>query len=191
MLARPGRRRVYSNAGFERLAAVLAERARMPFERYLREGVLQPLGMASAELPSGGSPAWGMVGSLDDLLALAAELLRPRLVSPATMTEATAVAFPGLRGVVPGIGRFEHCDWGLGFELRDGKDPHWTGRANSPATFGHFGRSGGFVWVDPQAGCAAAALSGRDFGRWALERWPAWSDGVLGALGAGCVGSQP
>ena len=191
VLAAPGRRRIYSNAGFEVLAATLAERAQMPFGRYAAEAVLQPLGMATAELPAGASPAAGMVGSLRDLLRLAGELLRPSLVSAAMVARATTVAFAGLVGVVPGVGRFDPCDWGLGFELRDGKEPHWTGSANSAGTFGHFGRSGGFVWIDPAAGCAAAALSGRDFGAWALERWPAWSDGVLGALGSGCVGSRP
>ena len=70
-------------------------------------------------------------------------------MSPATLDLATSVAFPGLAGVLPGFGRFDPCDWGLGFELRDAKAPHWTGTRNSPATFGHFGQSGGFVWVDP------------------------------------------
>ncbi|MCA1657531.1 MAG: hypothetical protein LC713_07480, partial [Actinobacteria bacterium] len=98
---------------------------------------------------------------------------------------ATTVCFPGLAGVLPGIGRFEPLDWGLGFEIRDGKSPHWTGRENSPATFGHFGASGSFLWVDPQAGCACAALSGRDFGSWALTAWPAFADQVLNAFRAG------
>ena len=64
------------------------------------------------------------------------------------------VQFPGLVGVLPGFGRQEPNDWGLGFELRDGKSPHWTGSRNSPRTFGHFGRSGTFLWVDPEAGLA-------------------------------------
>ena len=59
--------------------------------------------------------------------------------------------FPGLGGVLPGVGRFQPLDWGLGFELRDAKHPHWTGRRNSPATFGHFGGAGTFLWVDPVA----------------------------------------
>lgn len=195
VLAPPGRRRVYSNAGFELLAEVVAGGAGMPFADYLAEGVLHPLGMAGTFLPGGASPASGAIGPLDDLLRLAGELLAPRLVDPATLAAAVAVAFTGLPGVVPGLGRFERCDWGLGFELRDAKDPHWTGRANSPATFGHFGRSGSFLWVDPAAGCACAALSGRDFGPWALDCWPKLSDAVLGAVHPGgrqaCVGSGP
>jgi CubicO group peptidase (beta-lactamase class C family) len=167
VLAPPGRFRIYSNAGYEVLAATVAERAAMPFDRYVREGVLDPLGMSATRLE--GTPAAGLVGSLDDLLQLAGELLAPTLVSQQTLDGATAVAFPGLAGVLPGFGRHEPLDWGSGFEVRDGKWPHWTGRHNSPATFGHFGASGSFLWVDPVAGLACAALSGRDFDQWARD----------------------
>jgi CubicO group peptidase (beta-lactamase class C family) len=177
VLAGPGERRIYSNRGFEVVAELLEDRAGMSFERYVTEGVLEPLGMRSTRLE--GSPASGMVGPVDDLLQLGAELLRPTLVSEETMQLATSVAYPGLDGVLPGIGRFEPNDWGLGFELRDDKSPHWTGHRNSPATFGHFGATGSFLCVDPPARLAAAALSGRNFGPWALEAWPRFADGVL------------
>lgn len=177
VLARPGRRRIYSNAGFEALGAVVAQRTELSFGAYLTEAVLHPLGMDGTRLE--GTAAAGLVGPLDDLVRLAAELLAPTLISPSTLREATTVAFPGLPGVLPGFGRFRPLDWGLGFEVRDAKDPHWTGRRNSPATFGHFGASGSFLWVDPVAGLACAALSGRDFGPWAAEAWPALADAVL------------
>jgi CubicO group peptidase (beta-lactamase class C family) len=182
-LAAPGRFRIYSNAGFEVLAATLAGRAGMPFDQYLRDAVLEPVGMDATVLE--GSAAGGLVGPLDDLLRLAAELLAPTIVSRATLDLATTVAFPGLAGVLPGFGRSERVDWGLGFELRDDKSPHWTGRRNSPATFGHFGASGSFLWVDPIAGVACGALSGRDFGPWARVAWPTFSDAVLAAFGDG------
>jgi CubicO group peptidase (beta-lactamase class C family) len=176
-LADPGRRRIYSNAGYEMLAAAVADRAGMPFETYLTEAVLQPLGLDGTRLE--GSAAAGLVGPLDDLLRFAAELLAPTLVSPETFRTATTVNFPGLGGVLPGFGRQEPMDWGLGFELRDDKTPHWTGRRNSAATFGHFGGSGSFLWVDPGADLACAVLSGREFGAWATEAWPALADAVI------------
>jgi CubicO group peptidase (beta-lactamase class C family) len=175
-IAPPGRRRIYSNAGFEVLAEVVSAAAEMPFVEYLFASVLEPLGMR-AELRR--SPAAGLEGSLDDLIALAAELQRPKLVAPETLSEATAVAFPGLVGVLPDLGRFEPNDWGLGLELRDRKQPHWTGATNSERTFGHFGGSGTFVWVDPEAGLALACLTDLDFGDWAKEAWPSLSDAVL------------
>jgi CubicO group peptidase (beta-lactamase class C family) len=175
-IARPGQRRIYSNAGFEVLAETVSDAAEMPFEEYLAAAVLEPLGMV-AELR--GSAAAGMFGSLDDLLRLGAELQRPRLVAPETLAEATEVQFAGLVGVLPDIGRMDPNDWGLGFELRDEKQPHWTGSRNSPRTFGHFGGSGTFLWVDPEPGVALACLTDLDFGPWALEAWPPLSDAVL------------
>ncbi|MFP5317155.1 MAG: serine hydrolase domain-containing protein [Acidimicrobiia bacterium] len=186
VLARPGERRIYSNVGFETLARELADRSGMPFERYLTEAVLEPLGMAETRLEEGGTAAAGLGGPLEDMIRLASELLVPTLVSEETFRCATAeVAFPGLGGVLPGVGRFRPLDWGLGFEIRDGKEPHWTGTGNSPATFGHFGGSGSFLWVDPDARLACAVLSRRGFDSWALRAWPELSDAVLADYAGG------
>jgi CubicO group peptidase (beta-lactamase class C family) len=94
------------------------------------------------------------------------------------------VAFPGLPGVLPGVGRFDPLDWGLGPELRGDKRPHWTGTTNSAATFGHIGGAGTFLWVDPAIDLALVCLTDRDFGAWALEAWPAFSDAVIVAAAA-------
>ena len=173
---KPGQRRIYSNVGFETLAEHIGARAEMPFAEYLRTGVLEPLGL-SAELR--GSPASELHGTLDDLTAIARELQRPTLVAPETLAEATSVQFPGLAGVLPDLGRMDPNDWGLGFELRDEKSPHWTGSRNSPRTFGHFGGSGTFLWVDPGVDLALGVLSDLDFGEWAKKAWPRLSDAVL------------
>jgi CubicO group peptidase (beta-lactamase class C family) len=175
--SRVGARRIYSNLGYEVLASVIEERSGMAFDSYLREAVIEPLGLASFSLT--GSAAWGGGCSLADLLRFGRELLAPQIVSASTLAEATAVAFPGLAGVLPGFGRQDPNDWGLGFELRDEKSPHWTGSRNSLATFGHFGRSGTFLWVDPDAGVACAVLTDTDFGPWAAQAWPLLSDAVL------------
>lgn len=176
-IARVGTRRIYSNTGIEQAAGLVAEHASMPFAEYLAGAVLDPLGL-SGSLRS--SPAWGYDGPLDDLLALGRELLAPTLIAPETLAEATEVQFPGLAGVLPSFGRQEPNDWGLGFELRDAKSPHWTGARNSPRTFGHFGASGTFLWVDPDAGAALGVLTDREFGDWARTAWPELSDAVLG-----------
>jgi len=178
-LSAPGRRRIYSNAGFEWLAELLAQRSGMPFFAYMTDGVLTPLAMAGTLLPHGSSPASGLHGPLRDLLRLAHELLSPTLISPTTYELAISVAFPGLAGVLPGFGRFEPCDWGLGVEVRGTKHPHWTGDHNTPQTFGHFGQSGSFLWVDPVAEVACAGLADRPFGPWAAEAWPRLADAVL------------
>ncbi|WP_129839790.1 serine hydrolase domain-containing protein [Streptomyces sp. RFCAC02] len=180
VVAAPGTRRLYSNAGFEVLGSHVAAATGIAFPEYLRQAVLEPLGMTGTELS--GSPAKDGVSTLDDLLRFAAELLAPRLVARETLDAATSVVFPGLNGVLPGFGHQRPNDWGLGFSLRDHKSPHWTGATSSPRTFGHFGQSGTFLWVDPDAAAACVALTDRPFGTWAAEAWPPFTDAVLTEL---------
>lgn len=185
----PGQRRIYSNAGFRLLGEVVADAVGTSFQTWLASSVLDPLGMGSTGLVErngfDADPAAGAVATLSDLVRLARCLLGrgAPLLGEQLFAEATAVQFAGLAGLVPGVGHFDPCDWGLGFELRDGKRPHWMGERRSPAAFGHFGASGCFLWVDPDAGLAAAAVSDRDFadGRWGMSTWPAWSDGLPAA----------
>jgi CubicO group peptidase (beta-lactamase class C family) len=182
----PGQRRIYSNAGFRLLGEVVADAVGTSFQTWLASSVVDPLGMGSTRLAEyngfEADPAAGAVTTLADLVALARCLLGrgAPVIGEELFAEATTVQFPGLAGLVPGVGRFDPCDWGLGFELRDGKRPHWIGERRSPATFGHFGASGCFLWVDPDAGLAAIGVSDRAFddGHWAMRTWPAWSDSL-------------
>jgi CubicO group peptidase (beta-lactamase class C family) len=176
-VGRPGASRIYSNAGFEAMGEFISDNTEIPFWEYLEDAVFTELDLARTVLY--GSPAWAARSTVDDLAVFAGELLRPTLLHPSTLAAATSVQFPGLPGVVPGFGRQDPNDWGLGFEIRDGKHPHWTGEHNSPATFGHFGRSGTFLWVDPDAGLACACLTDRAFDDWAAKLWPELSDRVL------------
>ena len=178
----PERRRIYSNVGIELAADAVAAAAEMPFGDYLAGGVLEPLGMVGAELH--GSPAHGLVVSVAELAAFAAELLAPRLLSPAGAASAVEAHYPALAGIVPGVGRFDPCPWGLGIEVRGEKSPHWTGRTNSPATFGHFGGAGTMMWADPIAGRALIALTDRRFDSWpeAVREWSQLSDRVIAAV---------
>jgi CubicO group peptidase (beta-lactamase class C family) len=177
VLSPPGRRRIYSNTGIEVFAEHLATRTGIPFGEYLRAGVLQPLAMQRTELR--GSPAHEVWSTVGDLMSFARELLSPTLVAQKTLGEATRPQFAELAGVLPEVGRFDPNPWGLTFEIRDEKRPHWTGARNSPETFGHFGGSSAFLWVDPVEGIGAAAIADREFGPWALDAWPPFSDAVL------------
>jgi CubicO group peptidase (beta-lactamase class C family) len=180
----PGTRRIYSNVGFRVLAEAVADAVGTTFGAWLASSLLQPLGMAATGLATRrgveDDPAAGAVSTLDDLARLARCLLDrgEPVVGRELFAEATSVQFPGLAGLVPGVGRFDPCDWGLGFELHDGKRPHWMGDRRSAAAFGHFGASGCFLWVDPDAELACAAVSDRPFDddRWAMATWPAWCD---------------
>jgi CubicO group peptidase (beta-lactamase class C family) len=177
-IAPPGARRIYSNEGFRVLGAHLTDRAEMTFADYVRAAICEPLRIG---LDPRGDPGSGMHAALSDLLELARELLEPALVARETLGEMTSVQFPGLAGVLPDYGRFTPLDWGLGVQLAT-PAPSWMGTRVSPSTFGHFGGSGTFLWVDPEIGVACAALASREFGDWAKTAWPALSDAVLQEL---------
>lgn len=180
-IAAPGQRRIYSNTGFDVLGEVLARSSGFDAGTYLAEAVLAPLGMTVTELR--GSVAKDVWSTVDDLAAFAAELLSPTLVDAATLADATSEQFPGLAGVVPGLGSFDPNPWGLGFELKGDKSPHWTAPEGSPRTFGHFGGAGTFLWVDPDARVACAVLTDREFGDWAPPAWSELSGAVLAEHG--------
>ena len=175
-----GEKRIYSSAGFEVLAETVEAATEITFGDYLAAAVFEPLGMASSELA--GPAGHGARSTVADLGAFAGELLDPRLVSSQTAHAARTVQFPGLDGFVPGYGRHRPNDWGLGFEIRAHKSPHWTASTNSPATFGHFGQSGTFLWVDPELAAACVVLTDRDFGAWAKPLWSEFNDSVVSAL---------
>jgi CubicO group peptidase (beta-lactamase class C family) len=178
-IARPEHRRIYSNEAFRVLGAHLQERAEMSFVEYVREAVCSPLGIG---LDPSGDPGSGMHASLDDVLAIGRELLWPRLVADETRDEMTAVQFAGLSGVLPDHGRFDPLDWGLGVQLNT-RPPSWMGTRASARTFGHFGGTGTFLWVDPDAEVVCAAVTTREFDEWAKEAWPRFSDALLEELG--------
>ncbi len=178
----PGQRRIYSNTGYRILVEVLEQRSGIGWMTYVRSAVLDPLGMAATTFlpdhPSGLAAA-GLTGPVGDLLRFGLELADPRLIDPSTAREATGVQFPGLAGDLPGFAHMNEDDWGLGPEVRGTKFPHWTGANNSPQTYGHFGRSGSFLWVDPVAGVLAGGLANRPFSLWASRAWPRLADALL------------
>jgi len=182
VVAPPGTRRIYSNRGIEEAAAHLERATRMRFAEYLHEAVLAPLGMNSTDLP--GSPSYSLHSPVGDLARFAAELQHPALLPAQTLELMRTVQFPGLPGVLPGVGRFDPLDWGLTFERNFGKPGHWAGTSPSREAFGHFGGAGTFLWVDPGAGVAAVVLGDREFGPWALDVWPPFTDAVLAAVTA-------
>ena len=99
VMAPPGERRLYSNAGFEALGDHIAKQSGIPFADYVRQAVLEPLGMTSSTLE--GSPAKDGVSTVEDLAKFAAEVQAPQLLHPATVAEAMHVQYPGLKGVRP------------------------------------------------------------------------------------------
>lgn len=181
ILAEPGTRRIYSNAGFEQLGSMLVGRTGLDLPTVVHESVMAPLAMNSTSVAF--SAATDGQGTARDLILLAGDLLaeQPRTIASTTRDQMTSVAFDGLPGVLPGFGSQDPNDWGLGFEIRGSKAPHWTPPEASPRTFGHFGRSGSLIWIDPENRAALIVLGDRPFGDWAPPLWRELGTSVLGA----------
>ncbi|WP_300267396.1 serine hydrolase [Microbacterium sp.] len=180
--AAPGARRIYSNTGFDALGAHVAQAAGMTFSDWMLREVAQPLGMT--EINVTGRPSAGYTASIADLLIFGREVLRPTLIPAALRDLALAVSQPGLRGVVPGYGSFDDNQWGLGFERKGTKSPHWLSDAFPPDTAGHFGGQGSFFFVDRSRDIAAAFLSGVAFGDEHKRIWPPLTDEIVARYGA-------
>lgn len=179
-ISRPEATRIYSNTGYSLAAQAVEIATAMPFDQYLHEAVFAPLGMTSSVLR--GSAAHGVRSNLADTCRFVSEVMSPTLIHASTAAEAERTHYPSLAGIVPGVGRYAECPWGLGFEIRGNKQPHWTGDANSARTFGHFGGSGTMFWIDPERDLALLALADRPFDEWAataLRVWPELSDAVI------------
>ncbi len=173
----PSQRRIYSNAGFELLGELIAESSGIDIHTYITEAVFEPLGMLNTKFY--GSAAYGARSTVDDLLLFVDELLNPTLISLETLDLAVTPHFIELEGILPGYGQQSPNTWGLGFEIRSNKSPHWSASTNSVATFGHFGRAGSLLWVDPIKRVGFVSLADKDFGPWAKEAWPVVSERVL------------
>lgn len=171
-----GERRIYSSAGYECLARAIGDATGIDFPDYLAEGVFDPLQMETAALT--GSAGHGAQASAKDLTRFLEELQNPTVVPQELVTEACRVQFPELRGLVPGYGMQRPCPWGLGFELKGQKSPHWTGASMPATTVGHFGMSGTYLWWVPERKTGMVVLTDRQFGQWAKPLWAEFNNAV-------------
>ncbi|WP_404473808.1 serine hydrolase domain-containing protein [Microbacterium aerolatum] len=175
--AAPGTRRIYSNVGFDALGAHVSEAVGASFAEWMAHEVTGPLGMRDIDVT--GRPSAGYRASIDDLMRFGREVLRPALIPVELRDLALMVSRQGLRGVVPGYGSFDDNQWGLGFELKGTKSPHWLSDAMPPETAGHFGGQGSFLFIDRSRDLAAAFLSGVAFGEEHKRIWPPLTEEIV------------
>lgn len=166
----PETRRIYSNYGYEVIGQYVEQATGKSFSDWARLVLLDPLHMVSTRID--GSPARSGAGTVADLVRFLREIMRPQLLDPALARYATTPQYDGLRGILPGFGMQKNNQWGLGLEIKDGKTPHWLAKEFSPRTFGHFGMSGSFIWVDPDVGKAGVFLGAKQFNREHIHVWP-------------------
>ena len=181
----PGRRRIYSNAGFEQVADTVSDGRHDSVRRLPDRG----RGRAARHARDDPGRIAGSWRDLDGARPGAAgrRAARSLAARPAHAgSRRLPSRFPGSTASCPGSASSHRTTGASGFEIRGTKSPHWTATANSPATVGHFGRSGTFLWMDPVQGVALVCLTDLDFGPWAVRAWPALGDAVLARTS--CVG---
>ena len=130
-----------------------------------------------------GLPQSGAYSTASDYLVLLQTVARggvapdgTRLLADETCVELLTNQCGVLSGGVGSFMEWDRCDWAIGFELRDAKEPHWTGTALSVAAATHFGSAGTLAFLDPAHGSAGVILGNRGtYSRWMLapEAWPA------------------
>jgi CubicO group peptidase (beta-lactamase class C family) len=144
-------------------------------ERFRRDGPPQSGAFASAR-------AYGAF--LSCLLARGAAGAGA-LLAPETVDELLAPQFGPLPGGVGGVGEWPDLCWGLGFDVRGQREPHWAGPAPSARAASHFGASGTLAWLDPEQGLGLVALANRgSYSGWWREPWAALGAAVTAAAAA-------
>jgi CubicO group peptidase (beta-lactamase class C family) len=110
-----------------------------------------------------GTAAGGAFATLEAYTRFVTMLLRrgDPLLAPETFEEMAAVQFPGIPGGIESFQTWEVADWSLGYDVRDHKQPHWTGNRTPPSTLSHFGASGTLFMADHEAGVGLVALANR------------------------------
>jgi CubicO group peptidase (beta-lactamase class C family) len=92
------------------------------------------------------------------------------VLSESTVRDAITSHTHGLPGRY-GAYEWESCDFGWGWEIKNGKSPHPTGPRTSPRTFGHVGNAGALTFCDPDRALTVVIHVLRDFSDgWARER---------------------
>lgn len=73
--------------------------------------------------------------------------------------DAPADLAPELRDSAPRIPPLSAVEWGIGWEVKGRKRPHWSGELTSAAAYGHLGASGTMAWGDPETEVACVLLT--------------------------------
>jgi CubicO group peptidase (beta-lactamase class C family) len=107
------------------------------------------------------------------------------LLAAETVDEMLSPQFGPLPGGVGGVGEWPDLCWGLGFDVRGRREPHWSGTSLSPRSASHFGASGTLAWLDPERGLGLVALANRgSYSGWWREPWAALGAAVTAAAAA-------
>ena len=185
---KPRSKRVYSNLGFETIDIFIKnklynEHNYSCVKDIFNDGFSQILKEDSKNnIEYYGSSAWGAKANIYALISLARQMRKPTFLSEKMHARMQEIYLPELRGVVPGWGNYNHCSFGIGYEIKNDKTKHWMGSIASPKTFGHYGHAGVFIMHDPTINVSIIALGHKQFDKWAVELWPGYVDEILSSF---------
>ena len=170
----PCTKRIYSNIAFDIAEQHLIKKLGPGFEgqsvgSLFNDGFKHDL---NSSIEFSGSCAFTANGTFDDLILFLNEIRNPKLIDPSIFSLLTSPHNDGLPGILPGWGHQENNTWGIGYEIKGNKDPHWMGSLASEKSYGHFGMAGTFIFHDPVNNISVALQSAKDFGPWAKHIWP-------------------
>ena len=150
---------------------------------YLAEAVFRPLGM-DAELrgDAAGADVHGTLARRGR--ARRASCSRRRSSQPRRSPRRPPSRSPASTACCPTTAASTRWTGASASSCKDDKAAHWSGTLTSPRTFGHFGGSGTFLWVDPdRAARRCVVLTDRRVRRLVEV-------GLAGALGRATGGSR-
>lgn len=148
ILMPPGKMRIYSNAGYRYLEEFLKKEFSIDLSLEVIKYLHEVLNLNSAIYDN--DPASGVSSSFADLYRFVKRLRSGKCgIDIETFKIMRAGSHPGIPGRVPSVGSYEDNLWGLGFELKGKKQPHWMPGNIDGSSFGHFGASGAFFFIDP------------------------------------------
>jgi len=178
-------KRIYTNEAFDLAGETLISKLGTDFSAtsigdLFEEGLGGHLGTS---INFEGSCSASATGTLDDLILLMKEFRNPTYLDVETQELLTTPYLPELEGILPGWGNYKNNTFGIGFEIKGNKQPHWTGSISSEKTFGHFGQSGAFIFHDPINKVSVCCVTNKDFAPWAKEEFPKVSDSIYKMCG--------
>jgi CubicO group peptidase (beta-lactamase class C family) len=175
----PGTRWQYCSASFYLLGLVIERVTGMPYVRYLRERLTDPLGMLATFDPrragrpivvvhgvgaenrlrrwfllrymaGAAVPGGGLFGTLDDILAFGAATLRPRTIGGRPMPLRAATIEEMCTDQLDGVpGLVDGEERPFHFGLGWGKPTLMRETPGSPRVVAHGGATGTRLWIDP------------------------------------------
>ncbi|HMS25196.1 MAG TPA: serine hydrolase domain-containing protein [Acidimicrobiia bacterium] len=176
----PRQKRIYTNEAFHLAGDFLIRSLGDEFRgttiaQLFKEGLGAHL---SSTIEIAGSCASSASGTLDDLVKFLGEMRSPTFLDGQMHELLTTPYCEDLAGILPGWGHYVRNLFGIGYEIKGEKSPHWSGPRSSSSTFGHFGQSGAFVFHDPVHLISVACVTNESFGPWAKEAYPQMCDEI-------------